>query len=398
MSAQSEIGDEDDVISLKLNGETITTYEDYVVESSVLTQPATFRMSLGGGVSLDNSGDGTPLSTLIGKYPPNTPFQLYVGKTLVQTGKTDGYEVSDGEGASKMVIDGRDALAPLHDAFVLASKSFSNITYKQLVVEAFKAVGIDPGTLVADNNDANRKAISAGQADATTTKPAAGPKPINHPVYVKIGERWYEFLRRILDRAGLFLWAAADGTFVLTEPNAKQTATYKIMRKRGQTRDEVNVKRASLRNSTQPRFSNCVIYARGGGKKYGAAQDKGAFIDDQMYNGPPGYGFGTSKPLVLRDVDAADKQAAEYHARRKLAEGARAGWHLTYTLAGHTAPSLAGGLAVWAPDTLVDVDDDEYGLKGTYWIESVTFQRQPQTTTTIVLMDKTHLVFGSDEY
>jgi hypothetical protein len=48
---------------------------------------------------------------------------------------------------------------------------------------------------------------------------------------------------------------------------------------------------------------------------------------------------------------------------------------------------------VWAPDTIVDVDDDEFGISGQFWVESVTFKRPP-TTTTLVLMRPSDLVFG----
>lgn len=384
MSAQNELGTGDDVVVVDLGGEQVRLYENYAVESSIFTQPAGWSVRLPGGDTA---------KTVIAKYPPNTPFKISIGNTLVQSGKTDGFEASDGEGATQVTLSGRDALAPLHDGYVLAEDSLVGVTYEQIVEKALRAVGIGDFVLVFDN-DANRKAISGGKAAPNKTPAPAGQKPIGHTVYVRIGDRWYDFVRGHLERAGLFLWAGADGTFIITRPNASQKPTYRITRKRGQTRDEVNAISARYSNQTTHRFSHCVVYARGGGKKHGVAQSLGRAVDPQMSNT---YGYGESKPLVIRDADAKDTATAEFHARRKLAEAARSGWALGYTMAGHTAPALGGGRAVWAPDTIVEVDDDEYGIHGTYWIESVTFRRDPQTTTELVLMDPQHLAFlGSD--
>lgn len=384
MSTQSELGAGDDIVVLELGGEQMTLYSGYSVETSIFTQPAAWSLRLGSGATAKE---------LIAKAPPNTPFKIRIGGTLVQSGMTDGFEGSDGEGATEVTFSGRDALAPLHDGYVLAENSFVGVTYEQIVEKALRAVGIGSFVLVFDN-DANRKAISGGKAAPNKTPAPAGQKPIGHIVYVRIGDRWYDFVRSHLERAGLFLWAGADGTFIITRPNASQRPTYRITRKRGQTRDEVNAIGAHYRNMTTHRFSHCVVYARGGGKKHGVSQSLGRAVDAQMKDA---YGYGESKPLVLRDVDAKDVATAEFHAKRKLAEAARSGWAVGYTMAGHTAPALGGGRAVWAADTMVEVDDDEYGIHGTYWIESVTFRRDPKTTTDLVLMDPQHLAFlGAD--
>ena len=70
---------------------------------------------------------------------------------------------------------------------------------------------------------------------------------------------------------------------------------------------------------------------------------------------------------------------------------------LSYTLAGHTTPRIGGrDRVVWAVDTVVEVDDQELGIAGTFWIEAVEFSRGPETNTTITLMRPGDLVFGGE--
>jgi prophage tail gpP-like protein len=56
--------------------------------------------------------------------------------------------------------------------------------------------------------------------------------------------------------------------------------------------------------------------------------------------------------------------------------------------------------AVWAPDTVVRVLDDEHGISGDFWIEGVTFRGSSShgTTTELTLMRPEDLVFGEGEF
>lgn len=64
--------------------------------------------------------------------------------------------------------------------------------------------------------------------------------------------------------------------------------------------------------------------------------------------------YGLIKQWSHVDPDREDKQASGYLARR-MAEKARAGWHLEYELRGLSWPTIAGGMAVWARDSVVDI-------------------------------------------
>lgn len=380
------LGDGPDSVTLKLNDADVLVAESWEIKQSILTQPAAFSLRL---------GHGDVASQILKLYPPRTPFTLAIGNVVQQSGTTDAIEADGATGATTIVIRGRDSLAPLHDAYITADESLQDATFGDVVAKALTASGIDDFTLQT-SNEANRKAIT-GVGVRQISPPGDGPDPqtakINKVLQCKVGERQYQHVKKVLDRAGLFLWASTiPNFFILSEPNAKQRPTYRIVRQRGATRNAVNVISARYKNDTSGRFSEAVIYAKGGGKKFGRVATSGAFVDDEMFN------LGFRRPMVHHDTPVTNAEQAQFYARRKLAETRRAGWQLSYTLSGHSTPSLLGGQrAVWAVDTVVEVDDEEFGLQGQYYIESVEFRRGPETTTVLTLQRPTDLIFGSDE-
>lgn len=376
----------DNPVSLRINGEEIVYSESYDVTKSILSQPAQFSMRLGyGGIIKD----------LIPKVRPNSEVQLFIGDVLQMTGRIDGYEIGQDTGGTELTVFGRDALAALHDAFIEAEFSLTDATYETIVSKALDTV-VGPHTLFF-TNDANRKLTSgigtkAVGGDVTQRATGATQKVVR----ARIGERWYEYLKRQLDRAGLFLWAGGNGEFVLAEPNAKQAPAYRVIRRRdiGETiLKPGNVIRVRHRNDTSCRFTEAKMYGRGGGKKFGNVKTKAVFVDSEMV----AYGF--NRPLVARDTNVTNDEQAQFYARRKLAESRRQGWSLTYTLAGHMIPSLVTNtMAVWTPDTVVDVQDEELGISGNHWIERVRYARSSSgTTTEITLMRPDDLVFATGE-
>jgi prophage tail gpP-like protein len=199
----------------------------------------------------------------------------------------------------------------------------------------------------------------------------------------------------------LFLWTAAEidengnPTFVLSEPNGQQAPIAKLTQSEtnaynvARTGHEVSILTGKLHNDTKPRFSEAVVHSRGGGKKFGRTKGKGDFSDPEML------ALGYDRPIVMKDVDCQNEKQAEFMARRRIAEGRRSGNSLSYTVSGHTFAAIGGGRGVWAPDTVVDVDDDRLGVKGLFWIESVHFSRSTdQTVTNLTLQRPEDLLFG----
>ncbi|WP_394849707.1 hypothetical protein LZC95_19920 [Pendulispora brunnea] len=407
--AAHERGGLDDRVRLELGGQEVVVAESYEVRAGILSQPAAFGVRL---------GHGDVAAKLFKKYPPKTPFRLYIGDVLQQCGETDGYRAESSVGATEVTLRGRDSLAPLYDGYVERERSYLDSTFSELVRSALREVGLDPAKLRTSGR-ADRS-IRAGVPITELGPPRTvdeialssggrAPNPSGETNYAasiqtKLGERWFEFLRRYLDRGGLFLWSSTDGGFVLSQPNANLKPTYRIVRQRGKHDNSVNVLHAELVHETTHRHSEVVIYGRGGGRKFGRTKSRGSFVDNEMWQGfrqgPEAAGGpdaqGYRRPLVLRDANVSTPGQAEFLALRRLAEERRAGWSLVYRLAGHTTPAIqGGGRAVWTFDTLVEVSDDEFDLHETFYIENVEYVRGSDgTTTTIRLMRLRDLVFG----
>lgn len=396
-----EIGADADSVFIVLGGDKIVINTGWQHTESILAQPSVWTLRMGWG---------RVAAEILAKYPKRTPFELYVGGVLQGTGRTDrpGAEQSPG-GATEVTMSGRDALAPMHDTYVHASLPVSVGKYPDLVWFALQKCGlapkgpIDPKILASDNA-ANRdikagvpiRAIAPHQTvqqildDFGEVGPNAGT--VHSVPQCKVGETWLRFVRRHIDRAGLFLWAAADGTFVLAAPDANQPPSYSIVRGTGEARPGGNVVACSFSDDGTHRHTEAIVYGKGGGKAVGRLKAKGSFVDQEMIDA--GY---TNQPIVFRDVHTKSNVEAALFARRKLAEERRAGYRLEYTISGLTLPYLPTGganRAVVTVDTVVSVDDRELGIQGDFYVETVTRSRSPQTTAKIRLMRTQDLLFG----
>jgi len=182
---------------------------------------------------------------------------------------------------------------------------------------------------------------------------------------------------------------------VLGVPNTQQAPLFRFVRQRGTSANAVNITAAEWDDDSSKQFSECIVHGRNGGKKMGRRKVQGHFVNLDAYEA------GGVQRRVFRDTNVVTEADATFYARRKMAEAAREGWHLTYTFAGHTAPSLLPGSprAVLTMDTMCEVFDDELGIYGLFYIESCTYAQSGTsgTTTKVRLMRPDDLVFGVDE-
>lgn len=389
----------DDRVRLILADKEVVVAESYHVKASVFEQPESFSLTLGWG---------RVAAELMKKYPPKTPFQLHIGNVLTQTGETDGYEAST-EPATELTIEGRDMIARLYDDHVEAETSFKGDTYSSLVRKMMSAVGLDPTTLLTTATADRMVRANTNELDELEPSPAVDEvqqDAAGHPVTGiveqeiknKIGERRLMFLRRYLDRAGLFLRCAADGKLILSAPNVKQLPIARIVRGRDDKFAPSNVLGAKFRNNTRSRFSEVSIYGRGGGRGKGRVKIHTAVTDDEMLNNLAAGGIGYDvyqRRLVVREANVQTIAQATRLAKRRIGEGRRDGWVLTYRLSGHTTPTIDGSSRmVWTPDIMVDVDDAEFGIKEQLYVESCEYSRGPQTQTVIRLMRPLDVTFA----
>ncbi len=398
------IGSTSDEVRLVINGRDILIAESWDIHEGILEQPMSWSLRMGSGATVGQ---------IMSLAPKGTKFQLYVAGALQATGKTEGVTASgSATSATQVVIKGRDPLCELYTGHVVAPQSFVNSTYLNLAWRALLAVGLVTGAVpdpaqLASTNEANRR-IKAGKM----IRQFAPPKPVDQiisdedsgttdtataysEIQAKLGENWLHFVRRYLDTAGLILWAAADGTFVLSEPNINQAPLYQIVRRASlnPTQRYGNVTSYSFVDDATHRHSYAVAYSGGGGRAAGRQKSFGNEVDDEMFN------LGFNRKISFREASAQNREQCENYCRRKLAEERREGYQLHYVVAGHTLPRIDGAspsdTAVITPDTIVQVTDEELGINAQpYYIESVRRSRSPQTSTEIRLMRPSDIVLG----
>ena len=446
----SPSGAVDDFVRLDLGGQRCAIVLAYEVKAGVFTQPAAFSVTI---------GSGETAASLARRFPALTPYALFVGDVLQQTGRTDGYTTSDGTGATTLQIRGRDQLAPLLDTDAESDRSFSGMSWTQIVTELLSLAGIDDFTLFGDNA-ANRSASSGspiggqpsvaalrsvavaaelrriktsldeqtaklkGTAGATLAivspgkptqiirqgvtaveTPNAVPDPVppapaqDKPLKIRAGENLYSWLKAHIGHAGLFLWSGVDAnTFILAQPNTAQKPIARLIRQRGGAAgaNGVNVLSVRHKNETTGRATRYVVHGRGGRGAAGRGSLRGEYIDEEML----ALGFPLSRVKVVESDVKSDKQAA-YEARRLCAAARREGWEYNVTVQGHSAPSLArpGERVVWTPDTMIEVLDDELGIYENLWASDDAYRRGADGTTTEITLHRAgDLVFAEAEY
>lgn len=394
---------DDEVVRLKLGGDEVPLAIDYSVDAGVMEVPAQFEMTLG------HSG---LVAELASRYPPYTPFELWVGDIKVQVGETDSY--TPGEGSS-ISLSGRDMLKWLVDSQIRSERTFAEKTFFQLTQIALTEVGLD-NVLIGTSNLVNRKAITGAafiqehgdtsEEGLAQVEKTAGKKKTYKTLKCEIGNTWFDFLSEQYRRAGLFLWSDVNGNLVLTRPTGTQSAVARLLRRRSSEVGEVTVLGSpSFTHDVQHRYSVCEVHGRGGGGKDGHGKVIASHYDEEMIallNPNPAdraNGGKREKPLIIRDEKVRTVEQAKFLARRKIAESRRHGWRLTYRVAGHTVEALkGGGRIVWQPDTVVEVIDDELGIEGPMYVESVRYTRNPQTVTELHLLRIEDLVFAEEDF
>lgn len=410
MATKEALGGLDDQLTLQVDGRRISNATRYSFTRGILQQPSTFSFTVGSG---DLSRE------LLSAMRPRQRVTLFLGNTKIFTGLIEDTTASPGSGATEVSVEGRDLLAPLTKNYVLEEKAWGTPTYFDLTKEVLKLVGYQNTKLVA-GNVANRNAASrvkskhkGGQKSVevieTNLSTPSGAKIEYQKVDCEIGQSWWDFLVAQYKRIGLYLWCGADGDLILARPTAFMEPIYSIYRYRGQDRTTGNVKSHAFANRTSARHAWCRVYGKGRPDKNGQIALYGEWNDFEML------AMGFTDCLVLHDNDCKTVQDCQYKARRTLAEERRANRTLVYTVSGHTVPVLGSPSerAIWTPDTVVRVDDDELafpylenydnrlmdqGIHEDMYIEKVEFSRDASgTVTKLHLLRQTDLMYLGED-
>lgn len=411
MPRKVPIGSAEDCLHIRLGALNFVLTEHYEVKISFFQQPAAFTLRLGPKLvqgENPNARRERLIVDILAAARPNTEFELSIlrsdgNRVVVQSGRVDSRGSPSGEHL-QVEITGRDYMARLFDAYIREETSFTEKTYFDLTRKVLDLVGLkedkdDAGNArfalltTADNTrrvNASRKQNKKSNTELirqTETGATSGTGTlVLKTIKAKLGTRHYDLLQDNYKLSALYLYATGEGNFILTRPNVEQEASFLFVRavqpvQNGVRVEDSNILSHAFKDDTTQRHSSVLVYGRSGGGKAGRNAYHGECVDQEM----TGYGF--DKPLVIHDEDVKSNAECEYIARKTVAEERRNGWRLSYTVAGHTMPSLQNpaGRAIYGPDMIARVDDDQLDIHANLWIDNITFSRGPDAKTTVEL-------------
>jgi prophage tail gpP-like protein len=192
------------------------------------------------------------------------------------------------------------------------------------------------------------------------------------------GETRWDFLDRHARRNGLLMSMSPEGKLLLCGMHYEQEPSYRLVRRISDGREN-NIISGGVRDDISNVYGAVTVYGRAKGKDKSRSPFKGYA---ETKPGEPFYlPFQTSK--VVRDNSIKTKEDAQHRAEYELAlskQGARAA---EYSVFGHSQNGV-----IWAPDTIVQVDDDVAGIHGPMYVTARTFSRSnrqiPQTSLKLV--------------
>lgn len=218
------------------------------------------------------------------------------------------------------------------------------------------------------------------------------------PIEISIGETWSDVLVRYAQRENRLLNVSSDGYLQLFEPNYKQRTSYKFTADRDDP-SKNNIIECTEDDKLDGVYSKVICVGSvvryvgtddrvnpHQGQFRGTYEDANAevvrlltFADGEVY---------TTRPAKGQRATPAQKRA-DWRARRELFDC----YEYTVTVPQHSQWSDTEQIPLWyAVDTMADVNDTVLGIKGSFYITRVRFQRTAQGTTTEVRMRKPNLL------
>lgn len=391
----------------------LTRWETYSFDSNFFEPTDAWVMTTG--------GKQNPPLTELSALNPGATVQLWVSGEVQATGYVEDVVVhSDSNGGRTITITGRDTFGPVvgggADPYLLRFKPTNTIS--DLVVAALTPFGFDTFLIDDSANRSIKTGLSATKFSKKKGKPlkrtllANQLKPLPN-------EGVYQYVTKILNRAGLHMWPGADGhTVIVSTPDYDSAPIARIVRQVGTNVSNVISGGVVCRTSHQA----AVIIATGfaGGGDASQSKIKVAAVNELVAFSNSDFGSGTNAFVVLSDqvnailtlhkdaylLPARDNVFPDALARplktaqmvykhddecrtqeqlanfvqRELATIQKEMWTAEYTVYGHTYDDGQGNKIPWTVNTMVDVDDDltgdpVNGFHGPMWVAGRTFEK-----------------------
>ncbi len=420
---------------LLIDGAEFAIWKSYAFSSHFLVP------SDGGSFVL---GDEDVAPDLFRRIIPGRKYQLLINGKPQATGFIEIVDFDgDRSSGNNITVEVRDTMGPVVDAEIDPRTHFPDKTpLSKLVEDTLQPFGFD--TFFIDNEKNSN--IRAGKAITRPKKPkkklAEYPIPNSKPHH---NERYFDFLSRIVQREGLWIWPTVEGSGVVVgQPDFDQAPRYQIRRRIGSAGN--NVLRGGVRRDAtdQPSYivatanipptefehhKMCVVYdspyfgidqvVQGGlgvvapfrpvgqaergqlgsetltfssaaARAHSELFKWSTFVPNDKIKLENGFASIIARPKYRRDTESKNKAQLEHYVKREMSLYVRRACMGRYTILGHELDGQP--LQV---DTVVDVADDRSDWHQPMWILSVAHQksRQGGTTTTIETLPLNSLVF-----
>lgn len=431
-----------DVAFIEVEGERITEWTEYSVDSDLMTPADGFSFT----VAIPKE-DARRRAELRAVLFAGAEAKLFVGDD-VGGGPTSRYQQmvgviddvrvqADRDGGTLLEIEGRDLAGILTDSSVsLTLDVRSNMRLVDLVRAA-----VDPyGIRVVTDSFAAQRTLQAGrrrnegdaarragvhpseysltaQAEADRTgrpidevagnplstairniqvRRAArsgyanvmGPGDIDRltirDARPQVGETVWAFCARHAERLGVLMWFSPFGRLVLSSPRYQQEPRYRAVRRYDSDPNDPNtILGGGLVESIGDRHSEVVVYGRGNPRSSDRQPVTGTATDDAW---PSSY----AKPLYMQESSIRTGDQAARKALRQLMLGKKDAFRLDYTLPDHGQSGY-----LYAIDSTITVIDEPADVEGTFYITKRTFRkgRESGTTTDVRCVPRGSLVY-----
>jgi prophage tail gpP-like protein len=391
-----------DSVTLELPeaGIVITNWESYGFDSDFLTPSDGFHFQIGDDVT-DQQLDA---------LQSGAEVVLKINDAIQASGYIDDVDIwSDRSSGTRVAITGRDKLAYAVDSGVDPRLQINEgQTLEDLVADVLVPFGFRDYLV---DNEANRDVLKGKRGSKTTKKGKPLKSFVLHQTKPYPNEGAFQFVARVAQRHGLWIWATADGTaLVIGKPDFDQAPSYHLRRKRGDgERSQNNVLTGNVRRAGMDQPSVILASGFSGGGDFPHAGLRSAVVNPaviadvaSVINAWPTVKFlqtnfsvvpfenKRARPVYIHDPDSKTQEQLDNFVLRELSLRMRKAVTASYSVAGH----ISNG-AVWTVDTIVNVDDDVGRLHEPMWVLGRSFyqSRSGGTLTQLELIRPGSLVF-----
>jgi len=417
------------VLNLPDYGKEIKNWSNYTFNQRFLTPTSGWSFTI-------SDEDTTLTNELLVK---GARVELSINDRIQCSGTIDKKTVdSSSESGTKIIIQGRDILAPVVDSNVdprfkfTASMSILDVCKAVLkpfgidtivnsdeanlnVITGFAkgkgaAVGGPTGErlVVKNTTDAKGKVTSSLEKQKDYSAPTTTTRPDLKTLQIQqakphMGEGVYAYLDRLLRRLGLTMWALADGSgVVIDKADFSGAANQQLIHKLGDTsRNNILRGRVVDDSSTQP---SCIV-AFGYGSRVDNEASKLKII---MINELDGLDDAGNPLPEIKNIMTTYKSAKVLSLRKEMIPSARPlgdrkiarilfvkddesknlaqleayvrremanNQRKAYCVNYDVVGHTSDGTHPWAVNTIVSVDDDKRGVHENLWVVSKTFKK-----------------------